>query len=786
MRYGHFDDKHREYVIENPDTPKSWVNYLGTDEYCGIVSNNAAGYAFHKSAKTGRLLRFRFNSIPTDRPGRYIYLRDEEGGDYWSAAWQPVGKPLAKYKTECRHGLGYTRFISRYGGIRTNYRVFVPVDRPIEFWEIEVENTTKRERKISLFAYAEWCFWEMNQDLSNFQYILYTCRMGFGDDTVDYSIRLWPFREPKGFLASTLPVASFDTDREAFIGRYRDEGRPAAVEAGTCSGSIAVGGTPCGAVQNRLTLKPGEQAWALYIVGVGDAKTFGQECRRRYTDRAQVEAEFAKVQEYWSRRLANYSCKTPSAEVNSMVNVWNPYQCLTTFNWSRSASFNEAGGRDGLGFRDSTQDTLGVVHAIPAAVRKRLADLLKGQYASGAAMHGLQPLTWTQGPHNVSEWIFSDDHLWPLLAVPAYLKETGDFAFLDEAVPFADEGQASVYEHLRRALEFSWTKRGPHGLLLGLTADWNDCLNLRGRGESLFSTFLFYRGLNEFLALAKRLGKEDDARRFEGYRAELDRQIAAHAWDGAWFLRGYVDSGRKLGGKDSEQCIIFINSQTWAVLSGAAGRAKAVQAMDSLKAHLATEHGIVKNHPAFREHDAEIGAITTFPPGLKENGGIFCHANSWAVVAEGLLGRGDRAFEFYRAYLPAAKNDSAERFTCEPYVYCQFITGKDHPYLFGRAHNSWLTGTASWSFVAVSQYILGVRPEYDGLRICPAIPAEWDGFEVTRVFRGATYRIRVKNPRHLCSGVKRLTVNGKKIVGQFVPLAPEGSIVKVEAVLEEG
>ncbi|MGE5598384.1 MAG: GH36-type glycosyl hydrolase domain-containing protein, partial [Bacteroidota bacterium] len=430
MRYGYFDDERREYVIERPDTPMSWINYLGTAEYCGIISNNASGYAFHKSAKSGRLLRFRFNSIPMDRPGRYVYLRDNADGDYWSASWQPVGKPLGAYRTICRHGLGYTRFESEYAGIRTNYRVFVPVDRPLEFWEVEVENLTGRERDISLFTYAEWCFWRMDQDLTNFQYILYTCRMGYADGVIDYTLR-WPGGdEDKGFMASILPVLSFDTDREAFIGDYRDEGNPVAVERGNCAGSIAIGGNACAALQNRLLLAPGEKKYALFLVGIGDAGTVGREVQARYADRAQVEAEFARVQEYWRARLANYTCATPSPLVNTMVNVWNQYQCHTTFNWSRSASFNEAGGRDGLGYRDTNQDTLGVVHAIPDLVRKKLIDLLKGQLAEGYAMHGVQPLNWTQGPHNVPEprAIFSDDHLWLLLSVPAYLKETGEMA----------------------------------------------------------------------------------------------------------------------------------------------------------------------------------------------------------------------------------------------------------------------------------------------------------------------------------------------------------------------
>jgi N,N'-diacetylchitobiose phosphorylase len=772
MRYGYFDDEQREYVIDNPNTPMSWINYLGTAEYCGLISNNASGYGFNKSAKTGRLMRFRFNSIPTDRPGRYVYIRDNADGDYWSASWQPVGKPLDQYKNVCRHGLGYTQFESEYKGIASNYRVFVPIDKPIEFWEVEIENKSDQVRDLSLFTYAEWCFWNMDQDLTNFQYILYTCRMDYENDIVDYGIRLWPLSEPKGFMASTLPVESFDTDRDAFIGRYRHEGTPVAVETGKCSGSIAVGGNPCGSVQNRITLQPGEKKYALYIVGVGDAKTFGKDCKTVYSDRAKVDEEFARVQEYWKERLSKYTCETPSPLVNSMVNTWNQYQCQTTFNWSRSASFNEAGGRDGLGYRDTNQDTLGVLHSIPELVKNKLVDLLKGQISNGSAMHGIQPLTWTQGPHNVppDNHIFSDDHLWLLLSVPAYLKETGDMAFLDTVVPYTDKGEATVYDHLKQALEFSWTKKGPHGLLLGLAADWNDCINLKGKGESIWSTQLYYKGLTEFITLAERLGKSADAAHFGGYLDEIKANLDQFAWDGEWFLRGYLDSGRKLGGVESEQAKIFINSQTWSVISGAADTDKAIKAMDSLKAMLATEHGIVKNYPAYREHDAEVGAITCFPPGLKENAGIFCHSNTWAVVAEGLLGRGDRAFELYLSFLPAAKNDNADLYTMEPYVYSQFITGKEHPHHFGRARNSWLTGTASWGFVSISQYILGVRADYDGLVISPSIPHDWNGFTVTRAFRGKSFTITVQNPSHVCHGVKEMTVNGEKIAGNTIPL----------------
>ncbi len=785
MRYGYFDDKNREYVIENPNTPMSWVNYLGTAEYCGIISNNASGYAFYKSPKSGRLMRFRFNSIPMDRPGRYVYIRDNADGDYWSASWQPVGKPLDSFKTRCCHGLGYTRFESEYRGIKSSYRVFVPIDKPLEFWELEIENTSDKERELSLFTYVEWAFWDMNQDLTNFQYILYTCRMDYQDDIIDYTLRLWPFREPKAFMASVLPVESFDTDREYFIGRYRHEGNPIAVEKGKCSNSIAVGGSPCGSVQNRISLKPGEKKYALYIVGIGDAKSVGAEYKRIYSDRSRVDEEFTKVQAYWNDRLGSYTCNTPSEELNRMVNIWNQYQCHTTFNWSRSASFNEAGGRDGLGYRDTNQDTLGVVHAIPELVKNKLTDLLKGQFSFGAAMHQIQPLTWTQGDHNVppESRIYSDDHLWLLISIPAYLKETGDMSFLDELVQYADRGEASVYDHLKQALEFSWGKRGPHGLLLGMAADWNDCLNLKGKGESIWSTFLFFRGLNEFIEIARRVGREADVKRFTAYRDEIRESIDKYAWDGKWFLRGYIDSGKKLGGQESEQCKIFINSQTWAVISGAADREKALKAMDSLKEYLATEHGIVKNYPAYREHIAEVGAITTFPAGLKENGGIFCHANTWAVVAEGMLGRGDRAFEFYRAFLPAAKNDMADVYTMEPYVYSQFITGKEHPYHFGRARNSWLTGTATWSFVAASQYMLGIRAEYDGLVVDPTIPHDWDGFTATRVYRGKRFEISVSNPSRVCHGVKKLVVNGEELKGNFIPFDRMKAVNKVEVLL---
>jgi N,N'-diacetylchitobiose phosphorylase len=794
MRYGHFDDKNNEYVIERPDTPASWVNYLGTDEYCAIVSNNASGYGFHKSPKSGRLLRFRFNSVPTDRPGRYFYLKDADDGDTWSVTWQPVAKPFVtpgqpqkdgEANYQCAHSPGVSRFTCSYKGIEAELRAFVPLGKSAEVWSLSLKNGPTK-RTLDLFGYVEWCFWHIQQDAMNFQYILYTCRMAEVEGIIDYSLRLWPLEEPKGYFASTERVESFDTDRDAFLGNYRHEGQPIAVERGRCSNSRAVGGTPCGALHHRITLEPGEEKIITFIAGVGDAATEGKMVRDSYNRPGAVDAGIAEVRAYWAKRLSSYTLSTPDAAINSMGNIWNQVQCHTTFNWSRSASFNEAGGRDGLGFRDSCQDVLGVVHAIPDAVKAKLKDLLRAQHSFGAAMHHVQPLTWTQGPHNITKPHFSDDHLWLLIAVPAYIRETGDSRFLAESVEFADEGSGTVYQHLLSAIEFSLGQRGPHGLCLGLAADWNDCLNLKGRGETIFSTYLLLRAIRELTTVLEEFPEASpnasvDLKKLAAARDEVITAIAEHGWDGEWFLRGYVDSGKKLGSRESVGSTIFLNAQSWAVLSDAADKDRLIQAMDSVHKHLATEHGAVLNSPSYVDHDAEVGAITTFPGGLKENGGIFCHANTWPVVAEAMLGRGDKAYQLYRAFLPAAKNDGADLYSMEPYAYAQFIVGKDHPDKFGRARNSWLTGTATWAFVALSQYILGVRADYRGLIVDPQGPSGWPEFSVTRVYRGATYRIHVQGAGPLRSakldGVE-LPLPG---VGPLVlPLAKAGAQVDVE------
>ncbi|MEZ0535675.1 GH36-type glycosyl hydrolase domain-containing protein [Caldicellulosiruptoraceae bacterium PP1] len=773
MRFGYFDNNKKEYVITSPNTPAPWINYLGTQNYCAIISNNAGGYSFYKSPKSGRLLRYRFNSIPMDRPGRYVYLRDDEDGDFWSISWQPVGKDLSKFKSICRHGLGYTIFESEYKGIKAELTLFVPTDKDLEVWAVKIKNNSHKKRELSIFSYAEFCFWDIMQDLINFQYILYTCMMDYQDDVVDYTVKFVTHNSPKAFLASTFKVESFDTERDKFIGNYNDESKPLAVVNGKCSNSIAVGGNPCGATQSKLILEPGKEINGAYIVGVGDAKTIGKKVKEYYSNFDNVLKDLSNVYEYWNNRLSKFTFKTQNELFNTMANIWNQYQTHITFNWSRSASFIEAGGRDGLGFRDTNQDILSVIHSIPNESKTRIKELLRAQLSEGYAMHGVQPLTWKQGRHNIPDdprHIFSDDHLWLILSVTSYLKETGDIDFLEETVEYADEGSDTVYNHLKAALEFSWRKLGPHGITLGLNADWNDCINLKGKGESVWSSMLYHKALVEFIRLANFLNKTEDAEHFEIYRKTIKENLDKYAWDGEWFVRGYLDSGKKLGSKDSEQSIIFLNSQTWSVISEAyLNDDRAVKAMDSVAKYLASEHGVVKNYPAFTKYNEEIGAVTSFPPALKENASIFSHTNTWVVIAEAMLGRGDKAFEYYLSYLPAAKNEIADKYYIEPYVYCQFITGKEHPFEFGRGRNPWLTGTASWAFVGLSQYIIGIRPDYDGIFIDPCIPKDWTEFEVSRYYRDKLLNIKFQNLNKVNKGVKKIIINDTEINGIKIP-----------------
>jgi len=804
MRYGYFDDAAREYVITRPDTPRSWSNYLGSRLYGGIITQGAGGYSFYKSGGTGRVLRFRFNGVPQDEPGRFVYLRDDVDGDFWSASWQPVGKPLRGRDGEevtadgrhtqassVRHGLGYSIVESTYRGIHSEATFFIPQNQAFEYWSVKVTNTTAAPRTVSLFSYAELANeWNYRQDLENLQYSQYVvvCQMQDGmirrsNSTRTASKELWC-----GLAGAE--VVGFDTDRDLFLGPYRTPAAPLAVERGACSGSEAVGDNACASLQARLELAPGETRHVVVMMGVGapDAEWDdgdgtvhrpGREIMAEFGTPERVEAELAAIRGEWRDFLAPLQVTTPDAELNSMINVWHAYQTHMTFNWSRGVSLVEAGDRDGLGYRDTVQDMLAVTHAIPDAVRERLTMILTGQTEEGGALPLVKPLTHKPGHMETPtvEVYRSDDPLWLPITVANFVYETGDVAYLDQVVPYADHGEATVFEHLVQAIRFSLNHLGAHGLVQGLQADWNDCLQFGTTGESMFSTFLMANGCRVVAELAELTGRDADAAWARGVLDSLQGALE-DAWDGAWYIRGISATGAKLGSDALDEGKIYLESNVWAAISQTVPRERALGAMDAVYERLATEHGVALCAPAHTKEVPGVGlSLLVYPVGHKENGGIFCHANSWTIVAEAILGRGDRAYEYYRSYLPARYNDSAEVHQVEPYVYCQFTHGPESP-RFGQARNPWLTGTASWSYIGVTQYILGLRPELAGLRIDPCLPAGWDGYEVTRRFRGMNLTVRVENPAGVSTGVAAVSVDG---VDVGIADAGRGALVPVEA-----
>ncbi|MBN1430041.1 MAG: N,N'-diacetylchitobiose phosphorylase [Anaerolineae bacterium] len=789
MQYGYFDDDNREYVITRPDTPRSWINYLGSRLYGGIITQNAGGYSFYQSGGTGRILRMRFNGMPIDQPGRYLYIRDDDSGDYWSASWQPVGKPLDQYECRVRHGLGYSIFEATYAGISSAFTCFIPRGQAFEYWSLDVSNPGAETRKLSIFSYAELSNdWLYRQDLENLQYSQYIVRMDYDDGIISRRNYAGEWNVSFFGLAGG-DVASFDTDRDVFLGPYRTPSNPLTVEAGQCSNSIAVGDNACSSLHTTITLEPGEKRQLIFVLGVGspDEEWRGLPPARQvlseYATPERLSQELEAIRTEWAGHLEPFQVSTPDSDLNSMVNVWHAYQTHMTFNWSRGVSLIEAGDRDGLGYRDTVQDMLAVTHSIPEAVEDRLDLILTGQTEEGGAMPLIKPLSHTPGhePTPTVEQYRSDDVLWLPITVSNFIYETGRLDYLDKVLPYADHGQATVYDHLKQGLLFSIAHKGAHGLIQGLARDWNDCIHLGTTGESLFSTFLFYMGLQIFSRLAEQKGNDADVAWCAGQSAEIKRQIDAHAWDGSWFLRGISESGGKLGTHAKDEGKIYLESNVWAVISGGASPDQAVQAMDAVHTHLATEYGVMLCHPGHTKPDPDVNlSLIVFPPGHKENGGIFCHSNSWVIVAECLLGRGNRAYEYYRSYLPARYNTQAEIRQVEPYVYSQFTHGRPSP-RFGQSRNPWLTGTASWTYIAVTQYLLGIRPELDGLRIDPCIPGEWEGFEAQRQFRGKQIVIRVHNPNHVERGVASMTLNGQAIEGNLAPvdLLDEANIVEV-------
>ena len=810
MKFGHFDDARREYVITTPQTPLPWINYLGSEDFFSLVSNTAGGYSFYRDARLRRLTRYRYNSSPLDMDGHHIYIKD--GGTVWNPGWQPTKTPLDRYS--CRHGLGYTILEGEKDGICAAQELFVPKGDACELDRLTLTNRSDRPRELDVFSYVEFCLWDAVDDSTNFQRNFSTGEVEVEPCAIYHKTEYRERRDHYAVFWSNTPVTSFDTARDAFCGVYGGPADPQAVRAGHCSGSIAHGWAPVGALHIHVNLAPGEEKKILFGLGYIENpqeekftapgvinKTRAHAMMARYADDAQVDAARAALADYWESLLSGYRLQSGEEKLDRMVNLWHQYQCMVTFNMSRSASYYESGTGRGMGFRDSCQDLLGFVHIVPARARERILDIAATQFEDGSAYHQYQPLT-KKGNRDVGTG-FNDDPLWLIAATAAYLRETGDWSILEEQVAFEnDERKAQpLMEHLRRSFRFTCTHLGPHGLPLIGRADWNDCLNLNcfskhpgesfqitgpSEGpvaESVFIAGMFVKYGREYAELCDRLQLADEAAAARRSIDAVEQAALTAGWDGAWFRRAYDAFGNPVGSKECTEGQIFIEPQGMCVMAGI-GRetGQAAQALRSVEERLDTPYGVVLHQPAYTSYQLNLGEISSYPPGYKENAGIFCHNNPWISCAETMLGHGDRAFEVYRKTCPAYIEDISEIHRTEPYVYSQMVAGKDAP-TFGEAKNSWLTGTAAWTFVNVSQYILGIQPTLDGLRVDPCIPHTLTGYTVTRRYRGAVYHIAVDNAAAVQHGVQSITVDGKALAGNVLPLAAAGTTVQVQVTM---
>ncbi|WP_343290995.1 GH36-type glycosyl hydrolase domain-containing protein [Vibrio harveyi] len=797
MKYGYFDNENREYVITRPDVPAPWTNYLGTEKFCTVISHNAGGYSFYNSPEYNRVTKFRPNAT-FDRPGHYVYLRDDETGDYWSISWQPVAKSLDEANYEVRHGLSYSKFKCEYSGITATKTLFVPKGEDAEIWDVVIKNTSDKPRTISAFSFVEFSFSHIQSDNQNHQMSLYSAGTAYNEGVIEYDL-YYNTNDFEGFyyLASTFDPDSYDGQRDSFLGLYRDEANPLAVEQGKCFNTAQTCYNHCGSLHKQFTIQPGEEVRFAYILGIG--KGNGERLRAKYQDLAEVDNAFAGIKAHWDERCGKFQVKSPNEGLDTMINAWTLYQAETCVVWSRFASFIEVGGRTGLGYRDTAQDAISVPHANPAMTRKRIVDLLRGQVKAGYGLHLFDP-DWfdpekadvkpSKSPtvvptpsdedkiHGIEDTC-SDDHLWLVPTICKYVMETGEHSFFDEVIPYADGGDATVYDHMKAALDFSAEYVGQTGICKGLRADWNDCLNLGG-GESSMVSFLHFWALQEFIDLAKYLGKQADVEKYTEMAANVREACETHLWDdeGGWYIRGLTKNGDKIGTAQQAEGRVHLESNTLAVLSGAVSQERGEKAMDAVDENLFSEYGLHLNSPSFATPNDDIGFVTRVYQGVKENGAIFSHPNPWAWVAEAKLGRGDRAMKFYDALNPYNQNDIIEKRIAEPYSYVQFIMGRDHQN-HGRANHPWLTGTSGWAYFAVTNFILGVRTGFDGLTIDPCIPTNWPGFEVTRQWLGATYNIKVVNPDSVSKGVKSITVNGEAVSGASVPVQAQGSVNEV-------
>ena len=823
MRFGYFDDQSREYVITCPDPPLPWINYLGTDSFFGLISNTAGGYSFYKDARLRRLTRYRYNNAPLDMGGRYIYLRDADSGETWSPSWMPMRVDLDSY--ECRHGMGYTIISSKRNGIASKTRYFVPLNSELEVWDVTLANEREDDAHLDLFSAVEFALWDAWDDSTNFQRNFNTGEVEVPDlhigpdggdvlrGTIFHKTEYRERRNHFAYFACSEPLNGFDTQRDAFLGPNRGWDRPLVVESSQSKNSVAHGWQPIGSHHLELHLKPGEAKRVIFLLGYHenstnekfdpvDSNTINKKSVlpiiREFLLPERVDMAFEELKEYWKKLLGKFTVHTPDADTNRMVNIWNAYQCMITFNMSRSASYFESGIGRGIGFRDSAQDLLGFVHMVPERARERLLDLAATQLSNGGAFHQYSPLT-KRGNNDVGSG-FNDDPHWLVIATAAYVKETGDLSILDEMVPYENQPgtEMPLFEHLQRAIQYTLDRLGPHHLPLIGRADWNDCLNLNcfsdipgqsfqtttnqdGKiAESVMIAGLFILSCQEMTHLASLFASSPVVKTFDVHVPafftekfkEMEQAIWQAGWDGEWFRRAYDAFGEPLGSHHNDEGQIFIEPQGLCVMAGLGVEdGKARQALDAVRDRLATPHGIVVLSPAYSRYQLRLGEISSYPPGYKENASVFCHSNPWIIIAETVIGRGDQAFDYYKRINPSAREAISEVHRCEPYVYAQTIAGKDAP-THGEAKNSWLTGTASWNNVAITQYILGIKPTYTGLSVTPVIPSDWAGFEAKRVFRGVVYNIKVE--KHSTLNATRLRVDGEIIEGSVIPIPPQG------------
>ena len=799
MKYGYFDDAAREYVITTPKTPLPWINYLGNKEFFSLISNTCGGYSFYKDAKLLRLTRYRYNNVPYDNNGKYFYVKDRNRNTVWNPGWQPVKTDLDSY--ECRHGLGYSRFTSSKDGVEAELLTFVPMEDNCEISRITLTNKGQDTAELSLFSYVEWCLWNADDDMKNFQRNLSTGEVEVsGEGSVLF--HKTEYRERRNhyaILGVNSEVSGFDTSRDAFLGAYNGPDHPDVVISGKCTDSVASGWSPIASQQIDLSLAPGESRTFIFTLGyieneendkweapsvINKKRAF--EMLSRYDSEEKVNCAFEELRSYWNELLSIYHVSSSNEKVDRMVNIWNQYQCMVTFNMSRSASYYESGIGRGMGFRDSCQDLLGFVHLIPDRARQRIIDIASTQFPDGSAYHQYQPLT-KKGNSDIGSG-FNDDPLWLIAGTSAYVRETGDLSILSESVPFDNDMSTakSLMNHLQRSFNFTATHKGPHGLPLIGRADWNDCLNLNcfsehpgesfqtfgpSEGpvaESVFIAGMFVKYGEEYAQLAELLSDNAEAERARAEVKKVYEAVLEYGWDGDWFLRAYDAESKKVGSKECEEGQIYIEPQGFCTLAGIGVKeGLAEKALNSVEEKLDTKYGVMILQPAYTKYHLELGEVSSYPPGYKENGGIFCHNNPWVSIAETVLGHGDRAFEIYKKTCPAFIEEISEIHCTEPYVYSQMVAGRDAKF-FGQGKNSWLTGTAAWTFVNVSQYILGVYPTHKGLSIDPCVPGDFGDFTLTRRFRGAVYRITV-HTNGSQKGVKKLTVNGEVCEGNVIP-----------------